>query len=365
MTPHLLRRAPAAALASLLAVLLAATLFAPTAPGAQEGSPEGPPPAPVRVSRVVEREMTRRLQVPGSVVSRSTAALAAEVAGPLTEVAEAGDTVAAGDVVALVDDSAILLELRDADAQIRRLEANLEYLDQQVARLERLTAEQVVAASELEETASRRRAAREELEAARVARERSLFRLNRTKVRAPFGGRVVERLASPGSYVGVGTPIVQLLDTDDLEVRARAPISVEPYLAPGMEVTVSDGSRSVAGTVRALVPVGDETSRMFELRVALAEPAWITGAPVRVALPASAPRRVTAVPRDALVLRAEATYVFKVGEDDTAERVEVTPGIGDRELIEVVGEVAAGDRVIVRGAERLRPGQAVAVAGSS
>ena len=114
------------------------------------------------------------------------------------------------------------------------------------------------------------------------------------------------------------------------------------------------------------IPVGDERSRMFEVRVELPEDPqspWVVGAAVRCALPQSAGGRVVAVPRDALILRHGETYLMKVTGDRTVERVTVTTGAAEGELIEVRGTIAAGERVVVRGGERLRPGQAVSVRG--
>ena len=73
---------------------------------------------------------------------------------------------------------------------------------------------------------------------------------------------------------------------------------------------------------------------------------------------------MVAVPRDALILRQGGSYVFKVLEDGTAEKVPVETGVGYESLIEVRGQVSAGDKVVVRGGERLQPGQAVSVSSA-
>ena len=78
-------------------------------------------------------------------------------------------------------------------------------------------------------------------------------------------------------------------------------------------------------------------------------------------MPSADPIEVLAVPRDALVLRREGTSVFRILEDDTAERVTVSTGLGAGGMIQVTGGLAVGDRVVIRGAERLREGQKVSV----
>jgi SOS-response transcriptional repressor LexA len=101
---------------------------------------------------------------------------------------------------------------------------------------------------------------------------------------------------------------------------------------------------------------------MIEVRISLNESDWVIGSAVRVALPEAKPVQVVAVPRDALILRQNSTYLFKVNGDDTVEQVTVTTGIGSGALIEVNGDVHDGDLVVVRGGETLRPGQAVMIA---
>jgi RND family efflux transporter MFP subunit len=318
-------------------------------------------PAPVEVVEAVGTEMAARVWAPGTVVSRGDARIASEGAGQLAWVAEVGDKVSAGDPVARIDASALELELRDDDAQIRRLEADLAFATQQLERRRQLSAQQIISAHELEETEATHQTAVQNLEAARVAREQTLFRLSRTTVRAPFSGRVVERLQEPGGYTAIGREVVRLVDVDRVEVQAQAPLAVERFVREGLRVTVSGRDREGAGTVRRVVRVGDATSRMFEIRVALEGEPWVVGSPVRVALPSSDARTVVAVPRDALILRSAATYVFRITDDDTAERIVVETGTGDSDLIAIEGDVAPGDRIVVRGGERLRVGQAVEV----
>jgi len=68
---------------------------------------------------------------------------------------------------------------------------------------------------------------------------------------------------------------------------------------------------------------------------------------------------VLAVPRDALVLREDNTYIFKVDKKNQAQRIAVETGSAEGALVEIRGLVAPGERVIVRGAERLEAGQRV------
>ena len=323
---------------------------------------EAPPPAPVEVARAQALPMAATVLAPGTIVSRNDAAVAAEVAGSLRRVAEVGDEVAAGDVIAAIDDGDLQLQLQHGEATIRRLQAALKYLNSQLDRQRKLASQNIAARHELDETESQRDMAEQELVQARIAREQTRLLIEKSQVRAPFAGRIVERYRTAGEYISVGGELVRLVDTDNVEVRAQAPMSVARFLREGAEVVVRDSDRQSPSIIRTVIPVGDERSRMIEVRIGLSEPGWVIGAAVRVALPEAEPVPVVAVPRDALILRQHATYVYKLNGDDTVEQVRVSTGIGNGIMIEVRGDIAAGDEVVVRGGERLQPGQSVAVA---
>lgn len=114
---------------------------------------------------------------------------------------------------------------------------------------------------------------------------------------------------------------------------------------------------------RAAAPedFGDRESQLFETRVDVHAGSWIVGESVRLDVPTAKPKQALAVPRDALILRSEGAFVYRVGVDQTAERVPVTTGAGDGDLIEVEGDLAPDDTIVVRGGERLLEGQPVMV----
>ena len=106
-------------------------------------------------------------------------------------------------------------------------------------------------------------------------------------------------------------------------------------------------------------------SRTLELRLVLPTTDWHIGSAVEVSLPRSAAKRVVAVDRDALIFRADRISVFVIGDDNVAKQVDVETGAADGDLIEVTGAVKAGDRIVIRGGERLRDGQKVVIQASA
>ena len=341
------------------------TLFALALLGTTASAQQQPPPALVEVETARSDEVAATTWVPGTVVSRFDARIAAEISGRATWVAEIGAKVSEGDPIAKIEDRELRLQLADNEAAVARLKAQLAYEDSQLKRLEKLARSDNAAANQLDEARSQREVMRQNLRAAEIERERLEFRLSRTEVAAPFGGRIVERLIQPGEFVNSGTAVARLVDTEHKEVRARAPLTTARFVRDGMLVAVRDEVMEAKNEIRTVVPVGDEQSRMIEIRIALEQSDWIIGGPVRVALPVSEARPLVAIPRDALVLRGDETFVFRVADDNTAEQVRIETGIGLGSLVEVLEGINPGDQLVVRGGETLRPGQPISVASGN
>ena len=318
------------------------------------------PPVPVVVATARAEKFGANLSATGTVVSRNDARISGEVGGTLAWIAEPGANVKRGETIARIDGERLALQLRDNEAAVKRLEAQLQLLHTQSARLETL-GNNVVSQSQLDEAQSREDMAEQEVEQARVARDRARLDLNRAAVRAPFDGVVAERLRQSGEFVAGGTPLLRLVNDHDLEIVARAPMTTADTVNAGAVAQLIDGEKRSSGKVRAVIPVGDERSRMLELRIDLADRSWRVGAPVRVEIAPQSLKAVVTVPRDAVILRQGASYVMRVKSDNTAERVAVNIGPGHANNVQIDGLLQAGDRVVVRGGERLEPGQTVKV----
>jgi RND family efflux transporter MFP subunit len=320
----------------------------------------------VELEQAMLEEMAPRAWVSGTVVSRDDARLAAEIPGRLVEVAEIGTAAQRGAVVARIDTGPLELQRRRDEAGIRRLEARLTYLDRQLERLRKLTAEQISARVRLDELEAEREMAHQDLELARITLDQTLDQLKRSAVRAPFPGQVVERLRQPGEAVDQGTEVVRLVNVARPEIRARVSPEAVAHLRTDALLTLLFAGHTAEGRVRTIVPVGDDRSRLFEIRLRLPEglsPHPLVGTAVRVEVPEGTARSAVTIPRDALVLRSGRSWVFRV-TGDTAERRDVETGTARGDRVEILSGIEAGDRVVVRGAERLTDGQRVVESSS-
>lgn len=319
----------------------------------------GRPPPPVVTAVVQQQMLAPQAWVAGSLISRNDARLAAEVKGRLEWVADVGMRVAAQAEVARMDDAQMKQELLEHTAAVSREQARLVFSKREVKRLKKLALKNNAAQSRLDQSTSELGVTRSNLQAAKARAALTQDQLARMVLRAPFDGVVTERYVKTGEWADVGEAVVRVVDTGSLEIQVRVPPATLRFIQPGDVLTISSDAGSATAMVRTIVPVGDDRSRLFELRLDPQEVNWPAGQTIRVAVPTGSARDVIAIPRDALVLRRSGTSVYRIGKDNTAERVQVTTGVASGNLIEVSGAISPGDRVVVRGGERLRPGQKV------
>lgn len=340
-------------LACLVGAVMLMAVSAMLLPAAAAGSP------PVVVVAAETRQMTPMVQVAGTVISRNDSRLAAQVEGLVTWVAEVGTRLETGGVAARLDDVLIRDVLVEEQTRLAREQANVRFNQAEAQRLAELAKDNHAALSRLELAQRDLSIARSELAAAESRIMQIREKQERTTIKAPFAGVVTGQFIQAGEWADPGTPIIRLVDTAALEAQAWIPVTALPHISTGTRLGLTIAGQPATGTVRTLVPVGDDQSRLYELRLLLDGDSWSAGQSVRIAIPTAESRPALVVPRDALVLRRDGVTVFRILDDDTAERVTVETGLAEGDFIEVIGAVRPGDIVVIRGGERLRGGQQV------
>ncbi len=318
-------------------------------------------PAAVVVDKVRRTEIAPTISIPGTVLSRFDSRLASEVEGRVIWFADVGTVVAEGDPLVRLESTTLEIQREEYQGLVERERARLTFLEPEVVRLETLAAQNNAAESLLNQTQSDLQVAWRDLEVANTRLRQVEDQIDKTTIPVPFDGIVSERLVNLGEMISRLDVVVRLVSPETIEITSRAPLNAVAFLEANSELAIYHEYRRGVGTVRTIVPFGDAESHMFELRVDVPAGSWIVGESVRLDVPTAQPEQALAGPRDGLVLRREGTFVFRVNAEQVAERVPVTTGAGDGDLIEVEGDLAPDDVVIVRGGERLFEGQAVRV----
>ncbi len=322
------------------------------------------PASVVQVASVSRAELAPTVSVPGTIFSRNDVQVTAGVAGQLLMVAEPGTFVNKGDSVARIDNRTLMLQRAEQEALLQRAEINVRQLESQLRRQRELGGSNLVSEFEIERTEANRDLAISDANITRVRIRQIDDQVQRANIRAPFSGIVINRSHRAGEDVGRGEILAQMTDIQNIEVRAFVPLKHLPRTVVGDAIDIFATDTRFEGRIRALIPTGDVRSQTFEARIDLPQSAsagWTVGQLVSVAVPIRARQVSLTVPRDALVLRNDGAFVFRVNEENIAERIEVEIGDSAGELVAVTGPLHEGDRVAIRGAENLREGSAVKI----
>ena len=233
--------------------------------------------------------------------------------------------------------------------------------------------------------------ARVDAQAEEVARLNDL--MEEHTIVAPFDGYVTAEFTEVGQWVAKGSPVAEIVELDEVEVTVnvlendirylRVPINSEsesddrPLGTPARVELPALPDQEFTGDVVHVVPQADLRSRTFPVKVRVANPEREgvvlikAGMFARVTLPVGSPEQALLVPKDALVLGGPSPVVFAFDPSKTdptrgvVRTVPVVLGVADEGMIQIRGDLAPGQRVIVRGNERLRPGQAVIEPGAA
>ncbi|MEK9724139.1 MAG: efflux RND transporter periplasmic adaptor subunit, partial [Rhodospirillaceae bacterium] len=226
--------------------------------------------------------MSQTVPVIGRFVARQTGVVAARVAGALGEFrVDVGDRVAEGDLIAVLLKERLQWEynLKQAEvanfaAQVRTKERGLKLLQQELERLRSLKnspafsqarlddklQEVAVAESGAAEAEARLRMANASLRLAGIS-------LHDAEVRAPYAGVVTKRHAEVGAYVGIGAPVVTIVDDKNMEIEADVPASRTGGLTPDTIVAaIIDGTTRIDAAVRAVIPEENPRTRTRAVR---------------------------------------------------------------------------------------------------
>ncbi len=320
-------------------------------------------PSPmVRVSEVREMSLSEPIIVGGVIRARSDVLLPATLEGELEWVAEEGTHVSAGTVVARIDSTQLALRKREQELLAERARINHRHLTEEVDRVKALQQSNLVSQTQLAELVSRRDLAGNDVDVAMMRISQLEDQLARARIVSPVDAVVVERRVNSGEYARLGEPVLRVVDAADLEVVITIPMTWAGRIEAGRQVLVQAEDVEFTADVRAIIGAGNAGSQTFRALATVpveVAPLVISGQMAEVSVPLSLDHPALVVPRDAVVLRADGNYVYRIDENNVAERISVALGQGQGDVVSVTGELNAGDRIAVRGVERLTDGQTI------
>lgn len=364
-------------------------------------------PRRVEIVQAQESRLERTIAVTGTLAAEDQVTLSFKVTGRLDQLAvDLGTQVEQGTVIGRLTPTDFLLRVSQADAALQQARARLglsaggssddvvveetavvrqaqAVLDQ--ARLTRNRAESFlkdgigsqanfdeanaawkVAEGRLQDAIEEVRNRQALLTQRRTELELAKQALTDSTLTAPFSGRVRERHATPGQFLGTGSPVVTLVKVNPLRLRLSIPEREAASVKPGLAVRVMlEGDPTPhGGRVVRISPAIEETSRTLSVEAEVPNPAGVLrpGAFANAEIVTESAEQAILVPETALASFAGIDKVFVVMEGKARER-RVTLGRRHGGQVEVLTGLSSGDSVVaVPG--NLVDGETVTAAGS-
>lgn len=347
---------------------------------------ESPPPQ-VTVQQIVPQTLVRRLTLEAELQPFQEVEVHAKVAGYVKQIyVDIGSRVQTGQLLAVLSVPELNHEQDQASADLARrqhelLRAQSEYeaLHLAYSRLAQVSssAKDLVAQQELDDAASKDRAAQAEVAAAEAAlasarandaRVRSM--LAYTRIVAPFTGIVTKRYAHVGTMLPAGTststqamPLVHLAQNNPLRLVIPVPESAAPFIHDGTPVRVSIPAigRTFEARVTRFSGELDLATRTLRAEVDLPNPRYelTPGEYADADIALAKKEDALSVPLEAVIGNGGRSSVFVVNSNNIVEQRTVVQGMETPQAVEITSGIRAGEQVIVSNLGALKPGQRV------
>ena len=181
-------------------------------PAVVQAAEQSMPPAQVKVVALEKRQLAPVTEATGSVISDKNTKISTEIQAAVQWLAPIGKTVEENEVIAKLDPRLYAIAEQQAQAQVKRLKAELVFQQQELDRLKSLIARDNAAKSLYQKEQATFAMLQQDLKSAELQLSKASGDLALTEVKAPFAGVIVNRLAQVGEYLGVGIPLLQLVD---------------------------------------------------------------------------------------------------------------------------------------------------------
>jgi len=333
---------------------------------------------------VIEDDLSQTTPVIGQLVARQVGPVAARVSGPIESVrVQVGDHVKKGDILVVVSKERLQSEtdrnlavVEQKQAMVVIAEAELEKLIQEQQRIDSLRQSSAYSQKRRDDVVQDVAMKQGSLANRNAELAQAVEQLNRANidlkdaaVRAPYDGVVTAKNTEVGSYVGVGSPVVMLINQNTLEIEVQVPTNRLGGLQRGkvLQITLDDGTRHDAA-IRAVVPEENPLTRTRAVRLTprfvdvLKQPALNQS--VTVSIPIGGTGKVMTVHKDAVTRDEGRPLVFVINGGRVEQRsVVLGQSVGQR--FTVISGLRVGEQVVVRGNEQLSSGAAVRVVSQS
>jgi RND family efflux transporter MFP subunit len=318
------------------------------------------------VATVIEKALSPLVTLVGTGEAWLETTIASEESGVVSRMlVEEGDKVERNQALCEQDTRQLSLRIEAAKSELAEAEVLQAQAQSDFERQKRLFAINSVSEKAYEDAQFKLEAARNKVMSLGASLRVLEDQLNNKRTKSPVAGYVVKRHCLVGQWLGEGEPVITLVVPDPILFRVPVPERYIPYIKKGGKAAVTFDAlpnKTFDGKIYAVIPRADDAARTFPVRIEIRNPDGEIkpGMLGRATLPSGESRKGLLIPKDGLVLSTTGKGVYVV-MDQSARFVPVRTGAEHGLLVEVEGDLKQGDKVVTRGNERLRPGQAVQV----
>jgi RND family efflux transporter MFP subunit len=327
--------------------------------------------APVKVFRVQEQKISEKLFYTGVIEAWNKINVTPDIGGKIAKIyVEEGDVVQKGQLLAELDTRAVRLQLEQAQAALAVAEANYNDAQKNMERMERLKKEDAASDQQYEKVRLAYDAADAQLKQARAAVNLARYNLDVSLMKAPFGGVVASKNAEVGEVInpmmGGFSPtsgVLTLMDFSqvkiEIDVTQKDVARIHKGQSAQLRVTALP-DRIFQGQVSIVNITADPVSKKFKVEITVNNPDLSLRPNTfgEISLEVSTHENALVIPQKAVL---ENKYVFRVKNNNTVERVEISLGLQNSDRIEVINGLKEGDLVVVEGNFGLEDGTQIEI----
>jgi len=303
--------------------------------------------------------------VMGMIYSRSSPEIAAEVSGRVISViADIGDVVDKGQVLAQIDSEKYDLQLAQSKAEIARLSALLVNQELDLKRAEKLFKDNLVSEEMMDRTRAEFNALSEQINAANAQLRNSERLIAETEIKAPIKTKVAAKYVDIGDYIQNGMIVYELVDTKHLRVALSFPEYQSIKLKKGLTVfltTPTSKDQNVETIIKEIKPSVNSNNRSITTIVDFENPGtWVPGASTQARIILSTYQNAVVLPQLAVVRRSIGDVVYLI-QNDIAVEQPVDTGLEKDGFIHIRSGLKNGDIVALDGAGFLTNGTQIKI----
>ena len=325
------------------------------------------PAAKVLVNTIIEQPSAEHTAMQGVLYFDKVSGLSTEVDGLVKRINfSKGDVVKAGDILVGLNTEFIDKDIHVKRTEIQGLDIRIEHCKKNLNRYEKLFDQDAASETDYEDLSYSHRQLVKERAALKVSLAKIMLKKEKSIIRAPFDGIILEKDVDLGAWISHGNAFCKIGSTHDLFVNVPVNEKLLKFIVPGnsMDIVINAYEKRILGRIQGILPQADKKTKSVSLKVRLPEQKMtVANMSATAYVPTSMERLLKRVPRDALVSMGQKNHIYTI-MDNKAKRLPIN-------ILFFKGEYAYSDSpdlfpgmvVVVDGNQRLSNNQAVSITG--